>query len=566
MRHLPVVFFAALTALAACGDDKHGAVTPDAGSNNPPDAPPDSAPLVPDGIKEARAATDGANQTLAIHHVVVTYIKPQVNTTTDPAGFTIQASKEGPALFISVDPASLSPAPAVGDTVDFTITTMGTVGMQRRALALSDFNRVAQGANVGNLAQDISAATDLVSAVDNYDSELVTISGTAFEDFVGSGTNFKKSGFNTTGITNDTNLQLRAPQALVDAIDMAKGCTITATNVTMGRFNLQAQIGVFSASDVTLTNCPAPVVASATALSATSIRVDFSRNIKASSFLADGSQFTFDNGLTVSAAALTGRSVTLTTSNQVVGTTYALTVAQTLTDLQGTALTTNTANILAFAPPAVVRINELNANIGSSCDLIEIRVIADGSLTNFKVNDRAGAMLTFPSFTVKKNDLIVLHLSSGSATCNPGTASQETTSPTDQPKATFGANFDTAFDFYSAQAGLVASTNTFTITDPAGAIVDAVFVTDLTTAAAAATLTAAGVIGTANAWQPAQATYTSAEFIAAAVDDLNATGTTATGNSIQRLNDNDTDAKADWTSGTGAASTFGALNANQSAL
>ncbi len=307
-------------------------------------------------------------------------------------------------------------------------------------------------------------------------------------------------------------------------------------------------------------------MASAVAISPTSIKVTFSRNIKSSSFLADGTQFTFDNGLTVSAATLAGRAITLTTSSQTIGTTYALTVATTLTDLQGTALTTNTANVAGFAPPATVRINELNANIGSNCDLVELRVIADGSMTAFKLNDRGGTVLTFPTFNVKKNDLIVVHLSSAVAACNPGTATQETTTVADQPKATFGANFDTAFDFYSVNAGLTATTNVFSLTDAAGTIVDAVFATNLTTVAAQATLTAAGVVGAANQWLPAQATYLPADFLSAALDDLDATATTVAGNSIQRKDDNDTNAKADWTSGAGVTSTFGALNPGQATL
>jgi hypothetical protein len=570
MRQLPCAAVAALFAVtAACGDNHATPVNVDA-------SPPDTA-IVPDGIAAARAAADGTGLSLAIHGVTITYLKPQIGSTTnDPAGFTIQAAKTGPALFVSVDPASLTPPAAVGDVVNFTITMKSTVAMQPRALAIASYTRTATGANVGALAQDLTAATDVVSAVDTYDSELVTVTGTLFEVFASSGTGFQRSGLSTTGITGDTNYQLRAPATLVDAIDMAKDCQIKVTNVPMGRFNAQAQIGVFTAADFTLTSCPAPAVVSAAALSPTSLRITFSRNILPASVAADGSQFTFDNGLTASAAVVAGRTVTLTTGAQAVATAYLATIAASVTDLRGTPVAApGTASFTGFVTPAVVRINEVNANIASGCDLIELRVVADGSMTGFKLTERTGAAgvngagelsLTFPSFTVHKNDFIVVHMNSASTTCNPGGATQETATTTDQPAATFAGNFDTAFDFWSIDQGLTATNNVFALRDAAGTIIDALFVTDVSSAPAAATLTSAGPVGVASQWSPAQATYDATSFLAAAVDDLNATAATVAGTSIQRVDDTDDNDKADWTTGAGAASTWGALNAGQAAF
>ena len=326
-----------------------------------------------------------------------------------------------------------------------------------------------------------------------------------------------------------------------------------------------------------MTGCPAPVVTSVVALSATSVRVTFSRNILAASVLTDGSQFTFDNGLTASAAAVSGRTVTLTTTAQAIGTSYTVTVANDavtgVKDLQGTPVgTPNTGTFAGFVTPAVVRINEVNANIGGGCDLIELRVVAGGSMTGFKIQERIGGTgelaFTFPTFVVQTNDFIVVHLNSASATCNPNGATQETTTKTDQPAATFAGNFDTAYDFWNADTGLTATDNVFTLFDAAATIVDAVFVSDdpagLT--AAAATETAAAAVGAASQWDPALATYIDTVFRMNAVDDLNATGTTAAGSSIQRLDNTDDNNKADWTTGAGAASTWGALNPGQTAF
>jgi hypothetical protein len=558
--------------VAACGDNKPNPGQQDAGIDAPVDAPDVDAPvdapdLPPAGIAEARATADGTGLDLAIQHVVVTYLKPELgNVTNDPAGFTIQRDPDGPALFVSVDPATLDPVPEVGDVVSFTITTMGTVGLQRRAQEIADYTRISQGANVAGLSQDVSAAIDLVTAVDNYDSELLNVTGTLATAFAASGSGFRRSQLDTAGISGEPNLQLRAPITLIDATDMVEGCTITVSNVPMSRFNAQAQIVVFAASDFTLSNCPAPVVESAAAISATQVRVTFSRNIDPASVTADGSQFTFDNGLVASAASVSGKTVTVTTNAQTPRDAYTVTVASTVTDLQGSGVAApNSATFIGFVTPAVVRINEVNANIAQGCDLVELRVVSGGSMNGLRLTERTGGAgilnFTFPDFDVLTNAIIVVHLNATSATCNPNNATQETVTPLDQPALTFSGNFDTAFDFWIPVSGLVATTNVLILRNSANDIVDAVFLTNGTTAPAAATLTAAATVGAANQWDPAQAAY-DANFHDVAVPGLGATGTTASGTSIQRLDNTDDNNRQDWTAAP-AASSFGLLNPDQ---
>lgn len=541
-----------------------------------PDSPPDTQQG--DGIAEAKGTADGTGLTLPIRSVVVTYLKPQIGSATnDPAGFTIQHDQAGPGLFVSVDPATTTPALAVGDVVSFDITTMGTVGQQRRAQEITGLTRISQGTDVSPLATDVNAATDLVSAVDTYDSRLVNVTGVAFQDFAGSGQGFQRVGVNTTGITGDSNLQFRAPATLVDALDLVNTCTFALHNVPVGRFNAQTQLPAYVAADVTVTTCPAPVVATAVALSATSVKLTFSRHIDPLTVNANGSDFTIDNGLTVSAAAVSGREVTLTTTAQTTGTTYAVTIAAAVKDLQGTAVSGG-ATFSAFVSLAQVRINEVTATITTGCDLIELRVIEGGSLTGFKVTEREGKTandemtFTFPAdFNVQKNDFIVIHTANANnaATCNPGNATNETTTKDGQPVATFGRNFDTAFDFYVTDnnGGLVATDNVITVRDNTGAIVDALFVSDNPAGATAATGTeeAAALVGAANQWDPALAEYKDAVFRTNSVGGLGATGTAVTGTSIQRINDLDANSTADWTTAP-AAQTWGALNAGQVAL
>jgi endonuclease G len=349
MRLLPIALAAAVLA-TACRDP---------GASMPADATSDASaidgevdPPGGDGIAAARAAVDGNDLVLLIHGATVTYLKPQVgNPASDPAGFTIQAARTGPALFVAIDPDSLTPPAQVGDVVNFTITAKRTVARQPRATAILRYTRTATGTNVSALAQDISAATDVVSALESYESELVSLTGTVSQDVSAGGTEFQRAVIRTAGIDGDTNFQIRAPEAVFDAIDMARTCEVTVTNVPIGRFNTQAQLGVFAPSDIELRGCPAPVIVNATATSATTLVLSFSRNLLPSSVAADGTQFAFDQGLTASAAVVNGRTVTLTTATQALATTYTATIAASVTDLQGSPVAApSTASFAGFDP------------------------------------------------------------------------------------------------------------------------------------------------------------------------------------------------------------------------
>ena len=327
------------------------------------DAPIDATPTPSGWIALARAAADGSGLSLTIEDATVTYLKPVGGTpANDPAGFTIQAEQQGPALMIAVDPATLTPVPAVGDVVSFTITAKATVAMQPRATAITGFTVESSGADVGALAQDVSAATDLVSALGTYDSELIDVTGAIAADFTAAGTGFVQAQITTAGIgTASSSLTLRVPTTIRDGYDLVMGCNFTLDNTPVHRFNAVAQLSAFVTADYTLSGCPAPVVLAAAATSATTVNVTFSRNVDPASLMADGSQFTFDNGLTASAATVSGRTVTVTTGVQVNGTMHVVTVANSITDMQGTALgTPSTAAFAAFVSPTHLVINEVD--------------------------------------------------------------------------------------------------------------------------------------------------------------------------------------------------------------
>ncbi|MBZ0235510.1 MAG: Ig-like domain-containing protein, partial [Deltaproteobacteria bacterium] len=552
------------------------------------DAPTDAMPTPSESIGFVRAASGAVS--LPVTDVTVTYIKPVGGTpANDPAGFTVQAEQNGPAVMIAVDPATLTPVPEVGDVVSFTVTNVTVEAMQPRATAITGFTRSSQGADVGALAQDVSAATDLVTALDSYDSEIIDVSGTIGSDFTSAGSGFESAQITTTGINAvSANFVLRIPTAVRDAADMANGCSFTLDNTPVHRFNAIAQLTAYVSGDFTVMDCPGPVVTNVVALSATSVRVTFSRFIDENSVNADGSQFTFDNGLTASAATVSGRTVTLTTSAQSGTTMYMLTVASSVTDLAGTAMgTPNMFMFMGFVTPAVLRINEINANIGSGCDLIELRVISGGVMTGYKVQERTGTAsnnemsFTFTALSVATNDIIVLHTNSGSATCNPlvsGNGAMNETTVAGQPAAMFTRNYDTALDWYSSDAGLVATDNVITLYDATGAIMDCALIDDDTAPTAqtpsnvaAGSETQAAACAAANQWQnvgggtPAGG-YVDDDFRFNAVLDSNNSGDTNTGTTLQRLDDTDENDKADWTTGAGSAHTWGLINAGQSAL
>lgn len=553
------------------------------------DASTDAMPTASESIGFVRAASGAVN--LPVDNVTVTYIKPVGGTpANDPAGFTVQAAQNGPAVMIAVDPATLTPVPVVGDVVSFTVTNVTVTAMQPRATAITGFSRISQGANVGALAQNVTAATDLVTALPSYDSEIVDVSGSIAANFTAAGSGFEQGQVTTTGITAaSASFVIRVPTTMRSSNDLVMGCTFTLDNTPVHTFNTTAQLTAFAGADITVANCPAPIPMAAVALSPTSVRVTFSRNIAVGSVLTNGSQFMIDNGLTVTMASVSGRDVTLTTSAQAGNTMYTVTVANTVTDTHGTALgAPNTTIFTGFVTPAVLKINEVNVNIAGGCDLIELRVVSGGNMNSFKVQERTGTAannemsFTFSNLNVATNDIIVLHVNGGSGTCNPlvsgSGAMNETAIAGQSVAAGFARNYDTAFDWYSSDTGITATDNVITLYDAAGVIMDCVLVDDDTAptvqtpsnVAAGSEAQAAACLA-ATQWQnvgggsPAGG-YVDDDFRFNAVLESDATGTTNLTTTIQRLDNTDENDEADWSSGAGAAQTWGLINVGQTAF
>jgi hypothetical protein len=172
--------------------------------------------------------------------------------------------------------------------------------------------------------------------------------------------------------------------------------------------------------------------------------------------------------------------------------------------------------------------------------------------------------LDLPSVTVAVDDIVVVHLASTSATCNPGTSANETTAKDQNPTATFARNYDTAWDMFSADTGLTATDNVITVFDRLGVMTDVVLIDDNMAGSnvAASSEAAAAAAAAANQWQMVGGGVPAGGF----VDDnfrlhaaLNSatTGTTATGDTIRRIDSTDDNDKSDWAQG---AHSWGLLN------
>jgi hypothetical protein len=295
------------------------------------------------------AAADGA-LTQAIEGAYVTYIKPKLPVGTEVGGFFLQAEPEGPAMFVAVDPATLSPALKVGDRVSLSVTKKTDITGVNAAETVTGVTRLSEGHPVKNqstatpagLAVDRSTVVaDLQANVANYESELIFLSGTLASDPLNAGGGHTGFEINTTGATAP---RLRLPTTLVEEFKLVKGCGFTLKAGPVWRFNTTAQPSAYALSDLNL-DCPATVLVSASPGSLTQARLTFDRSIDAASITNAAQQFTFSNGLQATAATVNGRDVTVTTTAQTRATEYTVTVANTVKDVLGKPVAASTTPV-----------------------------------------------------------------------------------------------------------------------------------------------------------------------------------------------------------------------------
>lgn len=439
-------------------------------------------------IAAVRATADGTAMYLPIDNAVVTFVKPGVgNLSNDGPGFFLQAKKEGPALFVEVNPALLTPPPVVGNSVRVIVLGLRTWnGMRRASIETATFVVRAQGFPVELLAQEVSSV-DVPLLREQLDSELLSLQGVVNGPFSASGTDHIQAPFVTTGVpassSSAAQFRLRVVASVNDSLELTQGCevSLTAPLWLFTTTSTTTQPSIWVPQQLTAQRCPPPKVLEARAHSATEVLVRFDRKLAASSLAGSGAQFTIP-GLTVTGATLQSpREVLVTTAAQLPRGSYVVQVAATLRDLkgEGVQVPNHTAAFRGFAPPARLRITEVAPNMSSGRDLVEFLVLQSGPVTGMTLMLDAGVspLATFPDVDVQAGDVIVMHLNPDLALGEAGPRS-ELTSLTEHPRALYPATHDSAWDFHS---GATFSINTgnrvLRVLDPLGAPQDGLAVT-----------------------------------------------------------------------------------------
>jgi hypothetical protein len=223
------------------------------------------------------------------------------------------------------------------------------------------------------------------------------------------------------------------------------------------------------------------------------------------------------------------------------------------------------AGIDAMVPLAQVVINEINPKLTGSCDLIELRVVAPGTMHGYVLRERGAPLVTFDALLVDTNDVVLVHINGDDVACNPGDSADEAASPDDQPALTFAANVDTAFDWYAPDADLDHVGNVFELVDAAGNYVDVLCIHDSTDGPIAAPVfTAADTVSAAAQWPVVAGGYTDPTFRARAVD-INPAEILRAGRSLGRNTNFDNNNLTDWTD-TNLTSSWGLPNPGQPPL
>ncbi|MGA9519863.1 MAG: Ig-like domain-containing protein [Myxococcaceae bacterium] len=403
-------------------------------------------------IQAVRNAPVNTSIDLAIRGATVTYLRPSLgDAVADPAGFFVQAEAKGPAVFVAVDPATLGTEIRIGNVMDLNVTSTAVVAGQKRATSVTEVRVIGSGANVADLAHDISLETAIGSQLDLWDGRLVSVQGMVLSVPLASGAAHRQLRLATDGLSDGT-LRLRTGMdtaaALQQTLGLAPGCNVTLAANPLWRIDADLHVLFLDALEVTSVTCPAPGVESAVAISPTEVLVTFTRPLDVTSVDADGDQFTLSEGLAVEGAQASGRQVVLTTAAQMPGMTYTMTVAASLMDLVGTAMPAPVGvPFSGFIAPAQLVFSEVQPHLPSNNDLIELRALTAGSAEGIRLmyegTSRTAPLVTLPrGLVLAAGDVLVIHLNI------PGLS--ETTDKAQVSSDTVLANSDAAWDIYTS--------------------------------------------------------------------------------------------------------------------
>ncbi|NTX62976.1 chitobiase/beta-hexosaminidase C-terminal domain-containing protein [Myxococcus sp. CA051A] len=537
---------------------------------------PDVANNASSQIDWLRGAADGAQPMLPINGAIVTFVKPGVgDPTSDGPGIFLQAKQEGPAIFVSVNPAGLVPPPVAGDWVSVRVNHLRTVnGLRRASIDTSSYAVLAKNFPVATLAQEVSSV-DLPLVRDMFDSELISLQGVINGAFTPSGTGHIQAPLTTSAIpvgsSSAAQFRLRMVATVNDTVELTPGCTVSLTSPLWHYVSASAstQPSLWVPEQLTSQTCPSPAVIETKALSATSVLVRFDRRLDAGSLLGSGAQFSITalGGLAVTGATLQSPTeVVLTTAPQTPRQGYDLKVASTLRDRRGVGVQapTNSGFFQGFSISARLRITEVAPNMTGGRDLVELRVLQSGSVGGMTLLLDGGPapLATFPEVEVQAGDVIVMHLNPDLVQEDAGPQS-ETLGRTEFPQAAFPANHDSAWDFHSgATVSLPTGNRVLRVRDAQGAVQDGLAVTVQSN-------TSAGFLGELQTlqgqgqWSPTNCggvpcTYSTLPTAwSVSVSWSSAFVSTGKQITLGRVTSVDSNSASDWAVGTG---TFGLVN------
>ena len=565
------------TWMCVVGDDTLDAGTPWTDSGWPPWPEPDASPW-PDaglqvGIDVALMSYGPVN--IQIPQVLVTYVKPPAAF--EIGGFFVQTEQSGPALFVGVDPNLGGTRLREGDRISFRILEMSDINGLPMASYIDTVVIHGRGESVSPLIQDITDVPDVTFNGYDYAAELVGANVYILENFIADGVGYETAWIMTNAVVDD-DFRLRVSQELQEVARLESDCTLSIAASPLWRYYNESHLLAHELGDLQSVDCPRTRIQAVTAETSTQLRVQLGRGVDPATLLANGSQFVFDGGLTATSATVSGRTVTVTTTQQVQGQTYTLTVANSLRDVFGKSLEPGSVNFAGIGAVADMRINEVKANIDPGCDLLELRVVTPGDLLGFDLRVQNSTVLTFTSsLPVDRNDLVVVHFGSSNPACRPSGSGNETQTTSEQPRSVYPSNFDTAYDWYTPSPGPPDGPAVLAVRDDEDRILDAVLLTDgQTQDTSPLTEDAAALVVSAGQWQSPNGGVPPGGFVDAAFHDsaaggINVDPANVSGGfgaldglrSVQRSGNGDTDRRSDWTA---AAHTFGVSNAGQSPL
>ena len=195
------------------------------------------------------AANLPLNTDLAVSGLFVTGVRPTVGD--DLEGFYVQAAQQGPAILVLAPSAGVS----VGDELGFDVRRVDSFNRYRRITEITNRRVVSSGTDVSAWVQDLSAATDVVSNLVDYESEYVSAEFRIASTFRFGGEGFVYAMVDTDGISGNADLRIRIAEAVQESEGLRQGCTVNFIG-HIRRFNNAAQFHGWSAGALPSVDCP----------------------------------------------------------------------------------------------------------------------------------------------------------------------------------------------------------------------------------------------------------------------------------------------------------------------